>query len=167
MTETKNHSLAWSNQNYVLFGSDQHLQIIRNLPNYVFILQYQDKLWLTQKKNFGKKNWIFPQISVNPNDHKNITNYLKEIIEDNWQAKAVELTNLGTLYPAESELNALDVLLLAKTSNPPVGGLLATRDDLNHFIANDSIKDSVTLASLMKIAQKSPDFGQQMDEADL
>ena len=160
MTETKNHSLAWSNQNYVLFGSDQHLQIIRNLPNYVFILQYQDKLWLTQKKNFGKKNWIFPQISVNPNDHKNITNYLKEIIEDNWQAKAVELTNLGTLYPAESELNALDVLLLAKTSNPPVGGLLATRDDLNHFIANDSIKDSVTLASLMKIARKSPDFNQ-------
>lgn len=154
MTETKNHNLAWSNQNYVLFGSDQHLQIIRNLPNYVFILQYQDKLWLTQKKNFGKKNWIFPQISVNPNDHKNITNYLKEIIKDNWQAKAVELTNLGTLYPAESELNALDVLLLAKTSNPPLGGLLATREDLNHFIANDSIKDSVTLASLMKIAQK-------------
>ena len=167
MTETKNHSLAWSNQNYVLFGSDQHLQIIRNLPNYVFILQYQDKLWLTQKKNFGKKNWIFPQISVNPNDHKNITNYLKEIIKDNWQAKAVELTNLGTLYPAESELNALDVLLLAKTSNPPVGGLLATRDDLSHFIANDSIKDSVTLASLMKIARKSPDFNQEIDMTNL
>ena len=83
---------------------------------------------------------------------------LKEIIKDNWQAKAIELTNLGTIYPAESELNALDVLLLAKTSNPPLGGLLATRDDLSHFIANDSIKDSVTLASLMKIARKSHDF---------
>lgn len=154
MTETKNHSLAWSNQKYVLFGSNQHLQIIRNLPNYVFILQYQDKIWLTQKKNFGKKNWIFPQISINSNDRKNITNYLKKTIKNNWQTEAIKLTNLGTLYPAESELNALDVLLLAKTSNPPTGGLLATRNDLSRFITNGSIKDSVTLASLISFWQK-------------
>ena len=148
MTETSNHNLAWSNQNYVLFGNDKHLQIIRNLPNYVFILQYQDKLLLTQQKNYGHKNWIFPQISIDP-DRQNMTDYLKKLVKQKWQTNAIAINNLGTLYPAESDMSALDVLVLIKTDNTPKGGLLLGKDELMHFVGNNSIKDSVTLGSLL------------------